>query len=127
MPKREVTTHYYEFRQNNSGGRWDNDPGNGIGFMVWIEAMSPSHANERAESIGIYFDGCDRGRDCSCCGDRWSRAREYDAHEEVPIERYLPNDGKGENFNYSSYYNGEKVYIHQIDGPFSVINIGLKP
>ena len=22
--------------------------------------------------MGVYFDGCDIGLDCSCCGDRWS-------------------------------------------------------
>ncbi len=61
---------FYQYMQNNSGGSFDAH----FGHSVYIEAESPSHADYRAETIGIYFDGCDGGRDCPCCGDRWSRA-----------------------------------------------------
>lgn len=39
---------------------------------VVIEARDADHANEIALLNGIYFDGCESGNDCSCCGDRWS-------------------------------------------------------
>ncbi len=64
---------WFEFRQNNSGGAFVEDEDNGLGPHVWIEAHHADHANERAEKIGIYFDGVSEGVDCDCCGDRWSR------------------------------------------------------
>jgi hypothetical protein len=61
---------FFLFRQNNSGGSFvinDN-----VAHSVIIEAYSPKEADARAEAIGVYFDGCMTGRDCDCCGDRWS-------------------------------------------------------
>lgn len=39
-----------------------------------VEADSATEADERAERAGAYFNGCESGMDCECCGDRWSRA-----------------------------------------------------
>lgn len=39
-----------------------------------VEAMNADQTNGIAEGIGIYFNGCDDGRDCDCCGDRWYAA-----------------------------------------------------
>ena len=36
-----------------------------------IEAVDQDAATDKAESLGIYFNGCDDGIDCDCCGDRW--------------------------------------------------------
>lgn len=57
---------FYEFNQNNSGGRfyYSDD----LGENVIVEAASADEANSRAESLGIYFDGFG---DCPCCGRRW--------------------------------------------------------
>jgi len=98
---------FYTFSQNNSGGRFDFFPSNGISLNVIIEASSAGDANDRAERAGLYFDGCQAGQDCECCGDRWSRAR--------------MNDGKD-----SPMVCGDKVaessgdiadtYIHYADG-----------
>lgn len=63
---------FYEFRQNNSGGSFELDKKRGISTLVIVEADSKEDACRRAERIGIYFDGCESGIDCSCCGDRWS-------------------------------------------------------
>jgi hypothetical protein len=63
---------FFTFTQNNSGGFFDEDEEKGIGHYVIVEANSAEEANTRAESIGIYFNGCDDGLDCDCCGDRWS-------------------------------------------------------
>jgi hypothetical protein len=60
---------FYCFDQNNSGGSFHED--DRVCQHVIIEADSAGQANELAEDLGIYFDGCDQGIDCSCCGDRW--------------------------------------------------------
>ena len=36
-----------------------------------VEAHCAAEANDRAEGLGIYFDGVENDRDCACCGDRW--------------------------------------------------------
>ena len=65
---------FYTFCQNNSGGNFHiNDT---VAHNVIIEAYSADEANAKAESLGIYFNGCDIGRDCQCCGDRWYRQRD---------------------------------------------------
>lgn len=57
---------FYEFSQNNSGGRFYYDKD--LGENVIVEAASAQEANAKAESLGIYFDG---SGDCPCCGRRW--------------------------------------------------------
>lgn len=64
---------WYEFSQNNSGGIFQID--DSVSVYVLIQATSYVEANNKAEDIGIYFDGCDTGRDCDCCGDRWHEER----------------------------------------------------
>jgi hypothetical protein len=68
-------TKFYSFRQNNSGGSYVRD--DDLDASVYIEAVDADHANARAANIGIYFDGCSTGQDCSCCGDRWYPAGAY--------------------------------------------------
>lgn len=65
---------FYTYTQNNSGGSFDYDRDRGISNYVIVEADNKDEANLRAEQIGLYFDGCDTGMDCDCCGDRWGRA-----------------------------------------------------
>lgn len=60
---------FYEFTQNNSGGVFDIS--DTLAHYVIIEAYSADQANQIAESLGIYFNGCDDDTDCPCCGDRW--------------------------------------------------------
>jgi hypothetical protein len=57
---------FYTYRQNNSGGRFI-----GPALYVIVEANSRNVANAIAEDNGLYFNGCETGEDCSCCGDRW--------------------------------------------------------
>ena len=60
---------FYEFSQNNSGGRFVvNDK---LCKRVIVEAESYDHAEKIGKSLGIYYDGVDKGIDCDCCGDRW--------------------------------------------------------
>jgi hypothetical protein len=63
---------FYTFYQNNSGGNFT-----GPAVYVIIEANSAKEANDRAEDIGLYFNGASEdengwSRDCPCCGDRWT-------------------------------------------------------
>ena len=59
---------FYTFTQNNSGGSF-REPA----LYVIIEAYSKDSADCLATQHGVYFDGCDSGEDCDCCGDRWCR------------------------------------------------------
>lgn len=68
-------TRLYQYSQNNSGGWFDDD----LGREVWIEAENAYHADQIAQTVGIYFDGCEKQMDCPCCGDRWYRASEYNS------------------------------------------------
>lgn len=78
MTVRTVRTMWYLYRQNNSGGRFRKPAVN-----VYVEALNSSHADTRAEELGLYFDG---SGDCSCCGSRWSTADEHDSTTEEPTE-----------------------------------------
>jgi hypothetical protein len=98
---------FYTFNQNNSGGGFDMDKARGIGSAVVIEADSPSHANERAEEIGLYFDGVEEEIDCECCGDRWYRAWESGTDRPTYYGEELTLLGEGEVF-----------YVHPLEGNF---------
>jgi len=61
---------FYTYRQNNSAGWFQIDKR--VNIYVIIEA-DKCDVNDRAEQIGLYFDGCEQNLDCECCGDRWYR------------------------------------------------------
>jgi hypothetical protein len=64
----------FTYHQNNSFGVWqDNMP---LVLEVWAETAKD--ADIKAESMGVYFDGCKNEIDCPCCGDRWYR--QYDEY-----------------------------------------------
>jgi hypothetical protein len=65
---------WFEFTQNNSGG---NFTVNGeLCHRLFVQAATDDQAVEIAEGLGVYFDGCENGMDCPCCGDRWYRPSE---------------------------------------------------
>lgn len=64
---------FFTYRQNNSGGVWDGPE------AIVVEAEDTDEANAIAQLHGVYFDGLDTGKDCPCCGPRWTRA--WDGHE----------------------------------------------
>lgn len=116
---------WYEYRQNNSGGFFNYDPKNGLSVKVYIEADSVREADERARSLGMYFDGVEDGADCSCCGNRWPSA-EYGSTAKTPPEK---NEPMAERTFYSKLNSsvsnikwmkeGEaEVFVHPKDGPF---------
>ena len=59
---------FHTFVQNNSGGVWDGP------CFVCVECDSPEEANIISLNHGVYFNGVRDGKDCECCGDRWSLA-----------------------------------------------------
>lgn len=106
---------FYQFRQNNSGGSFDIDEERGISISVIVEADSYEEANRRAERIGLYFDGCQSGRDCSCCGDRWYEKWCDDEGDEVPSNYGTPLvEASDFTFNWA----GDKpdTFVHLRDG-----------
>jgi hypothetical protein len=84
---------WYEFRQNNSGGSFVMD--DEVSIHVFIQAESADAANQKAEKVGIYFDGCEDGSDCSCCGDRWYRADD-------PLDSFKTYPWRGEPKEYDN-------------------------
>lgn len=64
-----MTSNFYEYGQNNSGGNFVSD--DKLCRTVIIEANSQHEADSIALDMGIYFDGCSKGIECNCCGDRW--------------------------------------------------------
>jgi len=104
-------TRFYNYRQNNSGGSFElNDS---VSYNVIIEANSGAEADERAEEIGMYFNGCENDMDCPCCGDRWYSAQgeEGDATPllfKKPAEEHFECWAKlGDVYCYVYYLNGE--------------------
>lgn len=111
-----MKTRFFSFDQNNSGGSFDIRPEDGIGEYVIVEALDVNHANQRAEQIGIYFDGCDNGMDCNCCGDRWSRAWDDEGDPE-PMIYGTPVD-KAERSMFR-----DTAFIHYLEGPFKTVKL----
>lgn len=75
--KRTIDTKFYEFSQNNSGGRFDVDEN--VCRKVIIEAIDASHAQGIFEPMIENQSGS-----CPCCGDRWSS---YDP-DEVELSKW---------------------------------------
>ena len=67
---------FFEYYQNNTGGSFLED--DKVCQRVVVEAKNSAIANTIAENLGIYFDGCADGTDCSCCGDRWYKQDDSD-------------------------------------------------
>lgn len=103
---------FYSFTQNNSGGSFEYDDKAGIAEYVIVEAVSADHASARAQDIGLYFDGCQDGRDCPCCGDRWYES--FNQSYDVPsiYGKPVSDDEVGNRWR----EDGPSVYVHYLDG-----------
>lgn len=103
---------FFTFSQNNSGGSFEYDERAGITHYVIIEAFDIKHAMSRAESIGLYFDGVEKGMDCDCCGDRWHAP--WSDGESVPEVYGKP----ASTVEKSSYFKSsqKEIAIHYLDG-----------
>tara|TARA_R110000824_G_scaffold161892_1_gene337395 strand:- start:2273 stop:2641 length:369 start_codon:yes stop_codon:yes gene_type:complete len=78
----QINLRWFTYQQNNSGGSFNKD--SAVDRNVFVQAPSADEANEIAVKIGIYFDGCSRGIDCSCCGDRWRSVFTEEDGDPVP-------------------------------------------
>lgn len=96
----------YEYRQNNTGGTFVNNEQ--VSICVLIVADNVWEANHIADTIGIYFNGVQAGRDCACCGDRWSDPHEH----KTTLEELLAE--KRDDYGYS-FYKGLSVQIYDHD------------
>lgn len=108
---------FFAFHQNNSGGSFQCD--DEVTEFVIIEAKNADHANSTAEFIGIYFDGCEQGIDCSCCGDRWYRTSDYQGTDQPLIYDKHP-------YEYKSMFIGkgyEYCYVYYLDGIRDVFKV----
>ncbi len=103
-----MNTKFYEFNQNNSGGSFVVDEN--VCHRVVIEAHSESEAIAKAESLGCYWNGCDEGMDCSCCGDRW-----YASPSEINISEWKE---KGYRVNVYSHYKDAEERWFNLYGEF---------
>lgn len=100
---------FYCYHQNNSGGNFNISPESA--HYVFIEAHNVDESNKLAvENTEIYFDGCDEGIDCSCCGDRWGRACDkYDASD-------IPNIYGKSLVEYRGTHNKETAIVFFLNG-----------
>lgn len=104
---------FYTFSQNNSGGGFNYDEHRGISHFVIIEAESVSEALDKAEDIGLYFDG---EGDCPCCGYRWSGyLDEDDATDEPAIYGEAPDQYLSQPYA-MKWMSGYEGFIHYADG-----------
>lgn len=71
---------FFMFSQNNSVGELIRD--DDVCEFVIIEAPTATDDNDKAESVGLYFDGLG---DCQCCGNRWYKVDDSDSNEEPMI------------------------------------------
>jgi hypothetical protein len=74
-------TKFYEFDQNNSGGS----------FVV-NDKVCRRVIIDKAETLGVYFDGWG---DRSCCGNRWHSASDWSLFDQKYVEQgfYLTYEG----------------------------------
>ena len=110
MAQRQITTKFFHYPQNNSGGHFHFEK-SGITHHVLIEAINAKHADFRAEEVGIYFDGCESDIDCSCCGDRWDRA--YGDGDEEPMI-YGQKASEYKDINWMK--ENPEIVVHYLDG-----------
>jgi hypothetical protein len=105
---------FFLFNQNNSGGSFHLDKSTGITCYVIVEASNADEANRIAESLGIYFDGCDTGQDCECCGDRWYPvdSGDYKDSPEIYGKSVFDEDNKFHRIE----EDGFNVAVHYKDG-----------
>lgn len=116
MTEVSVKAKYFTFNQNNSGGSFSYDENAGIGHHVIVEAINASHAMARAVDIGLYFNGCETGMDCSCCGDRWYEVWNDEQGTDVPMVYNETPDDHIANPQNVKWGMDKQVFVHYISG-----------
>ena len=107
-------TRFFTYGQNNSGGVFDLT--DDVTHWVIIEAYNALAANSKLASIGGYFDGCEAGIDCPCCGDRWDAQWGEDAGEPEPmVYGETPSEWVTKD-SFLCMEKGKEVVVHYADG-----------
>jgi hypothetical protein len=106
---------FFTFTQSNSGGDFHTDLAEGIAEFVIIEAANADEANDKAERIGIYFDGVSSGADCPCCGSRWYRVSDRDA-DPTPLVYGKPPQERMRDFPFRKH-----AATHYADGRIEIV------
>jgi hypothetical protein len=107
---------FYTFNQNNSGGVFDQD--DNVTHFTVVEGDTVEEILQKADDIGIYFNGVDEGRDCDCCGDRWNPPWDEDDLTEGPdIYGNTPEEYLQEGNHWMLWMDpGKEIVIHYKDG-----------
>ena len=109
-----IETRFFAYGQNNSGGVFDLT--DNVTHWVIIEAGEATEANAKLEHLGGYFNGCESGRDCDCCGDRWYQKWNDEVVEPVPmIYGHTPSEYVIDT-SFLWMPEGKEVVIHYADG-----------
>ena len=90
---------------------------------VIVEANSKEEADNKAESIGLYWNGVDEGHDCKCCGNRWPNCY-IDVNDTPHV--WDQDVSTSYTTNYIWMKNKEEVFIHYLDGKVNG-HIATKP
>ena len=82
---------------------------------VVVEGTDVKDITRRAEDIGLYWDGCRKGLDCSCCGDRWYPPS-YSTLDDTP-SIYGEDVAAGVYVSDTKWIDdGPEGYVHYMDG-----------
>lgn len=117
-----MKTKFFTFNQNNSFGTFKYDKEKGITRAVIIEAVDVDDSVNRAENIGLYFEGISDGIDCPCCGDRWTKPWS-DEGTEVP--EYYGQDVRHELSNKTHRFlkdDQQEIAVHYFGGHIEWFN-----
>lgn len=112
-PDKPTKARFYEYSQNNSGGRFRYEKEDGLGHYVIVEAANANQANSIAQDIGLYFDGYG---DCSCCGDRWYEKWDDDDGDEVPSHYGKPLAESEDDYRLDHREGEPYIFVHYLDG-----------
>lgn len=82
-----------------------------VSDYVLIQACDGAHADERAEQIGIYFNGVESGNDCDCCGDRWFPNSGCNGDESPMVYGHPPDNEAA-----------TRIYPIDCDNPVSIVD-----
>lgn len=103
--KEAAPARFWTLKQNNSGGFFDHDEENGVGYAICVEAADVAHAEARLKGI---IDRYGASASCPCCGDRWSFWLDDDDGYPQP-GMYGPDDPLRGSWGLPSY-------VHYLDG-----------
>jgi len=111
---------FYTFNQNNSGGKFVEDEN--LTKYVAVEGYNEKDIIKRAKKIGIYFDGCLSGEDCSCCGDRWTKPYDDDEYDDVPSIYGVPVEDDSDGYAGGLRFGlANKMKIHYKNGDITTV------